>query len=75
MRTKSLRDALSNLAEEAAELAAAAARAINRPTRWPHIDPEETFADLEKQYGDVLLVWPEVVAHRRRLKKATKSVA
>lgn len=55
MRTKSQREALSCMAEEAAELAAAAARLNNRGHK-----KQALWDDLDKQYGDVRAVMSEI---------------
>lgn len=67
MRTKSLREALMNLAEEAAELSAAAARIVNK-SQHPVLlcIPLPLVVDLRKQRADVMAVWREV---RIRLRK------
>lgn len=63
MRTKSLKDALTNLAEEAGELAAAAARAVNKH-RGEKIPRKGIFlCDVIEQQQDVNRVMAEVYRH------------
>lgn len=62
MRTKSLREALMNLAEEAAELSAASVRVLNREMHQGLIY-RKLLADVRKQHADVAAVWREYLRY------------
>lgn len=62
MRTKSLREALVNLAEEAAELSAAAARVVNKHRRTIPAN-NHSLNEVWQQQQDVYAVIGEINTH------------